>query len=142
MEPRITDTLPRERGAYREENNPHVRVDTNRKEDIEKWVNSTRNDSEPKVDLWRHLEKIPLPKFSGNKTKYEEWKAATFKVCVDSTDAPTIYKPVQLRSLLRGEEQYYWKDLVERQLIMKVLGKSWKTNMVKTKSSSNINLKL
>ena len=36
MEPRITDTLPRERGAHREENKPHVRVETNRNEDIEK----------------------------------------------------------------------------------------------------------
>ena len=104
MEPRITDTLPRESDACREENKSRVRVDTSRKEDIEKWINSSRNHSDPKVDLWRHLEKIPSPKFAGNKMKYEEWKAR-FKVCVDSTDAPTIYKLVQLRSLLRGEAE-------------------------------------
>ena len=40
--------------------------------------------------------------------KNEEWKAR-FKVCVDSTDAPTIYKLVQLRSFLRGEA----KELLE-----------------------------
>ena len=91
MEPRTTDTLPREKGACREENKPLVRVDTDRKEGIEKWVNSTGNYSDPNVDLWRHLEKNPSPKFSGNKMKYEEWRVR-FKVCVDRTDAPTIYK--------------------------------------------------
>ena len=104
MEPRITDTLPRERGSYREENKPRVTVDTNRKEDIEKWVNSTGNCSDRKVDLWRHLETVPLPKFSGSKMKYEEWKAR-FKVCIDSTDAPTIYKLAELRSFLGGEAE-------------------------------------
>ena len=93
MEPRITDTLPRESDACREENKSRVRVDTSRKEDSEKWINSSGNHSDPKVDLWHHLEKIPLPKFAGNKMKYDEWKAR-FKVCVDSTDAPTIYKLV------------------------------------------------
>ena len=100
MEPRITDTLPRESDVYREENKSSVRVDTSRKEDIEKWINSSGNHS-TKVGLWHHLEKIPFPKFAG---KYEEWKAR-FKFCVDSTDAPTIYKFVQLRSLLRGEAE-------------------------------------
>ena len=104
MEPRITDTIPRESDACREENKSCVRVDTSRKEDIEKWINSSGNHSDPKVDLWRHLEKIPLPKFAGNKMKYEDWKSR-FKVCVDSSDAPTIYKLVQLRSLLRGEAE-------------------------------------
>ena len=46
MEPQITDTFPRERDPCREENKPHVRVDTNRKEDIKKLVNSTGNHSE------------------------------------------------------------------------------------------------
>ena len=36
--------------------------------------------------------------------KYEEWKVR-FRVCVDNTDAPTIYELVQLRSLLRGEAE-------------------------------------
>ena len=44
--------------------------------------------------------------------KYEEWKAR-FKVCVDSTDAPTIYKIVQVRSVLRGEAE-------------ELLGRTWK----------------
>ena len=52
MEPRITDTLPRESDACREENKSRVRVDTSRKEDIEKWINSSGNHSDPKVDLW------------------------------------------------------------------------------------------
>ena len=96
--------LERERGAHREDNKPRLGVDTSRKEDIEKWVNSTENHSDPKADLWRHLERIPLQKFSGNKMKYKEWKAR-FKVCIDSTDAPTIYKLVQLRSLLKEEAE-------------------------------------
>ena len=123
MEPRITDTLPRESDACREENKSRVRVDTSRKEDIEKWINSSGNHSDPKLDLWCHLEKIPFPKFAGNKMKYEEWKAR-FKVCVDSTDSITIYKLVQLKSLLRGEAEELLEGLVGRQLIMKVLGKS------------------
>ena len=56
------------------------------------WLDSAP-DSEPNVKLWRHLQKIPLPKFSGDKAKYEELKAR-FKVCVESTSAPTIYKLV------------------------------------------------
>ena len=36
--------------------------------------------------------------------EYEEWKAK-INVCVDTTDAPTNYKLVQLRSLLRGEAE-------------------------------------
>ena len=77
------------------------------------WLNSAP-DSEPNVNLWRYLDKIPLPKFSGDKTKYEEWKAR-FKVCIESTSAPTIYKLVQLKSLLRGEaeellEGLGWED--------------------------------
>ena len=73
------------------------------------WLNSAP-DSEPNVNLWRYLDKIPLPKFSGEKTKYEDWKAC-FKVCVDSTNAPTIYKLVQLKSLLRGEAEELFEGL-------------------------------
>ena len=77
------------------------------------WLNSAP-DSEPNVNVWQYLEKIPLPKFSGDMTIYEEWKAR-FKVCVDSTSAPTIYKLVQLKLLLRGEaeeplESLGWED--------------------------------
>ena len=73
------------------------------------WLNSAP-DSEPNVNLWQYLAKIPLPKFSGDETKYEEWKAR-FKVCVDSTSAPTIYQLAQLKSLLRGEADELLKGL-------------------------------
>ena len=42
--------------------------------------------------------------------KYKEWKPR-FKVCLDSTDAPTIYKLVRLRSLLIGEAEELSKGL-------------------------------
>ena len=90
-----------------------MRTENPRRKNVVNWLNSA-SDSEPNVNLWRHLEKIPQPTFSGDKTKYEEWKAR-FKVCVDSTSAPTIYKLVQLKSLLRGEaeellEGLGWED--------------------------------
>ena len=48
MELRMTDTLPRESDVCREENKSRVRVDTSRKEDIEKWINSSGNHSDPR----------------------------------------------------------------------------------------------
>lgn len=84
-----------------------VRKDDSKKKSVVDWLDSTP-DPEPNTNLWRHLEKIPLPKFSGDKTKYEEWKAR-FKACVESTNAPRMYKLVRLRSLLRGEAE----DLLE-----------------------------
>ena len=77
-----------------------MRTENPRRKNVVNWLNSAL-DSEPNVNLWRYLEKIPLPKFSGDETKSEEWKAR-FKVCADSASAPTIYKLVQLKSLLIG----------------------------------------
>ena len=69
-----------------------MRTENPRRKNVVNWLNSAPN-SERNVNLWQHLEKIYLPKFSGDKTKYEEWRAH-FKVCVDSTSAPTTYKLV------------------------------------------------
>ena len=60
-----------------------MRTENPGRKNVVSWLDSAP-DSEPDENLWRHLEKMSLPKFSGDKTKYKEWKAR-FKVCVDST---------------------------------------------------------
>jgi hypothetical protein len=60
---------------------------------------STRADEGNSNKLSNHLERIHLPTFSGDKTKFEEWKAR-FTVCVDKTDASIMHKLIRLRSLL------------------------------------------
>ena len=80
-----------------------MRTENPRKKNVVNWLDSAP-DFELNVNLWQHFEEIPLPKFSDDKTKYEKWKAL-FKVCVDSTSAPTIYKLAQLKALLRGEAE-------------------------------------
>ena len=86
-----------------------MRTESPRKKNVVNWLDSAPN-SEPNVNLWRHLERMPLPKFSGDNTKREELKAR-FKVRVDST----IYKLVQLKPFVRGEaeevlEGLGWED--------------------------------
>ena len=51
---------------------------------------------------WSQLRKIGIPVFSGEKRKYEAWKAA-FMACVDSAPATPEYKLLQLKEYLRGE---------------------------------------
>ena len=53
-------------------------------------------------DMWRQLEKVSIPIFSGQKPEYESWKAA-FISCVDAAPATPQYKLLQLKKYLSGE---------------------------------------
>ena len=53
-------------------------------------------------DLWKHLKRISVPVFQGNKSNYESWKAA-FMACVDDAPASDEYKLLQLRQSLEDE---------------------------------------
>ena len=52
----------------------------------------------------RNLERIRLPKFNGDKTKFEYFWA-TFESIVDETDEPAKYKMIQLKSCLEGKAE-------------------------------------
>ena len=41
-------------------------------------------------DMWRQLQRVAIPVFSGDKRKYENWKAA-FLACIDISN----FKPVR-----------------------------------------------
>ena len=58
----------------------------------------------PKIgtDMWRQLNRVSIPEFSGDKRAYPPWKAA-FYTCVDAAPATAEYKLLQLRSYLKGE---------------------------------------
>ena len=53
-------------------------------------------------DLWKQLKRVKIPTFSGDKRKYQSWKAA-FLACIDSAPATGEYKLLQLRQYLSGE---------------------------------------
>ena len=53
-------------------------------------------------DLWKQLKRIEIPVFSGDKRKYESWKAA-FLACVDRAPASGECKLLQLKQCLAGE---------------------------------------
>jgi len=52
----------------------------------------------------RNLERIRLPKFNGDKTKFERFWA-TFESIVDETDEPAKYKMIRLKSCLEGKAE-------------------------------------
>ena len=52
----------------------------------------------------RNLERIRLPKFNGDKTKFEYFWA-TFESIVDETDEPAKYKMIRLKSCLEGKAE-------------------------------------
>ena len=54
------------------------------------------------ADALLSLKRVSVPKFSGNKSYYEAWKAA-FNSCVDKGSAPPEYKLLRLRECLQGE---------------------------------------
>ena len=58
------------------------------------WVESQRIKSETRTDLSKQFQKINLPMFSGDKTKFEERKAH-FTVCADSNRVSTTHKLVR-----------------------------------------------
>ena len=52
----------------------------------------------------KNLERIKLPKFNGDKTKFENsW--ATYESFVDETDEPAKYKMIPLKSCLEGKAE-------------------------------------
>ena len=53
-------------------------------------------------DLWKQLKRIEIPVFTGDKRKYESWKAA-FLACVDRAPATGEFKMLQLKQCLVGE---------------------------------------
>ena len=63
-----------------------------------------------------------------------------FNVCVDNTSAPTIYKLVQLKSLLRGEAEELLEGLGWEALIMNVHGGFLNENTVEKSDSCSISL--
>ncbi|XP_068716862.1 uncharacterized protein [Montipora capricornis] len=52
----------------------------------------------------KNLEWIKLPKFNGDKTKFENFWA-TFESIVDQTDEPAEYKMIRLKSCLEGKAE-------------------------------------
>ena len=52
------------------------------------------------TDMWKQLNRVSIPTFSGDKRMYESWSAA-FYTCVDAAPATPEYKLLQLRSYLR-----------------------------------------
>jgi len=52
-------------------------------------------------DLWRQLKRVSIPVFSGDKRKYEAWKAS-FTACIDNAPMSAEYKLLQLRQYLSG----------------------------------------
>jgi hypothetical protein len=53
-------------------------------------------------DMWRQLQRVAIPSFTGEKRQYEGWKAA-FYSCVDAAPATDSYKLLQLRQSLKGD---------------------------------------
>ena len=53
-------------------------------------------------DMWTQLKRVAIPVFSGNKKRYESWKAA-FIACIDKAPATPEYKLLQLRQYVSGE---------------------------------------
>ena len=54
------------------------------------------------LHLWKQLNRVTIPVFSGDKKSYQSWKTA-FTACVDNAPATAEYKLLQLRQCLAGE---------------------------------------
>ena len=52
-------------------------------------------------DMWRQLQRVSIPVFTGDKRTYPNWKAA-FLACIDRAPATPEYKLLQLRQYLSG----------------------------------------
>ena len=52
----------------------------------------------------KNLERIKLPKFNGDKTKFKNFWA-TFESIVDETDEPAKYKMIRLKACLEGKTE-------------------------------------
>ena len=51
---------------------------------------------------WQQLRRVSIPKFNGDKTKYESWIAA-FSACIDNAPAAPECKLLQKKQYLTGE---------------------------------------
>ena len=58
--------------------------------------------SSGRFELYRHLEKVSIPTFKGDKRQYETWKAA-FEMCIGCANIPDGLKLLQLRKYLAGD---------------------------------------
>ena len=58
--------------------------------------------SSGRIELYRHLEKVSIPTFKGDKRQYETWKAA-FEMCIGCANIPDGLKLLQLRKYLAGD---------------------------------------
>ena len=78
--------------------------------------------------MWRQLQRVAIPVFSGDKRKYENWKAA-FLACIDRAPATPEYKLLQLRQYLSGVALKAIKNL-GLELHMKLQRTGWSENLV------------
>ena len=68
-------------------------------EKVDTHVNITEIKPEPKrdkntnivQDMWKQLKRVQIPIFSGEKKRYESWKAALL-ACIDQAPATAEYK--------------------------------------------------
>ena len=72
------------------------------KHSVEFETTSSQIDASIGHDMWRQLKKVQIPVFTGDKRKYQSWKAA-FIACIDNAPATGDYKLLQLRQYLSGE---------------------------------------
>lgn len=52
--------------------------------------------------LWKRLERVTLPTFTGDKLQYQNWKSA-FTACIDTAPTSDEYKLLQLKQYLKGD---------------------------------------
>lgn len=52
--------------------------------------------------MWRQLQRVSIPVFTGDKRQFEGWRAA-FYACVHASPSSDAYKLLQLRQSLQGE---------------------------------------
>ena len=112
LENEYADTVNQVQEYFRESKNSrseasedHLSVDSdNESESLYELPTPRVQESENQLgqDLWKQMKRVSIPMFSGDKTKYDSWKAA-FMACIDKAPATKEYKLLQLRQYLSGE---------------------------------------
>ena len=69
-----------------------------------KASNSNKTCGVPVKGAYRNLERIKLPKFNGDKSRFQNFWA-TFESIVDETDEPAKYKMLRLKTCLEGKAE-------------------------------------
>ena len=93
------------KNSRREASEDHLSVDSDNESESRYELPTPRvQESENQLgqDLWKQMKRVSIPMFSGDKTKYDSWKAA-FMACIDKAPATKEYKLLQLRQYLSGE---------------------------------------